>query len=57
MGRGVDRRKIFLSDIDRNDFIARLSALAQDGAMEIYAWVLMPNYFKAKKTKINISAY
>jgi REP element-mobilizing transposase RayT len=45
MGRGIERRKIFLSDIDRNDFIARLSALAQDGAMEIYAWVLMPNHF------------
>ena len=45
MGRGIERRKIFLSDIDRNDFIDRLSALAQDGAMEIYAWVLMPNHF------------
>jgi len=45
MGRGIERRKIFLSDIDRNDFIVRLSALARDGAMEIYAWVLMPNHF------------
>jgi putative transposase len=45
MGRGIERRKIFLSDIDRNDFIGRLSALAQDRAMEIYAWVLMPNHF------------
>jgi len=39
MGRGIERRKIFLSDIDSNDFINRLSALAQDGAMEIYAWL------------------
>lgn len=39
MGRGIERRKIFLSNIDRNDFIGRLSALAQDGAMEIYAWL------------------
>jgi len=45
MGRGIERRKIFLSNIDRNDFIGRLSALAKDGAMEIYAWVLMPNHF------------
>ncbi|MFC1886157.1 transposase [Thermodesulfobacteriota bacterium] len=45
IGRGIERRKIFLSDIDRNDFIDRLSALTQDGAMEIYAWVLMPNHF------------
>jgi len=45
MGRGIERREIFRNDIDRNDFIDRLSILAQDGAMEIYAWVLMPNHF------------
>ncbi|MFC1829001.1 transposase [Thermodesulfobacteriota bacterium] len=45
MGRGIERRKIFKSNTDRNDFIDRLSALARDGAMEIYAWVLMPNHF------------
>jgi putative transposase len=45
MGRGIERRKIFLSDIDRNDFISRLSSLVQVGALEIYAWVLMPNHF------------
>jgi len=37
MGRGIERRKIFLSDTDRNDFIGRLSALAQDDSIEIYA--------------------
>jgi len=45
MGRGIGRRKIFLNDIDSNDFIGRLSALAQEGVMEIYAWVLMSNHF------------
>jgi len=45
MGRGIERRQLFLSDTDRNDFIGRLSALAQDDAIEIYAWVLMPNHF------------
>jgi putative transposase len=45
MGLGIERRKIFQSDTDRNDFIDRLSALARDGVMEIYAWVLMPNHF------------
>jgi len=34
-----------LNGIGRNDFKDRLSALARDGAMEIYAWVLMPNHF------------
>jgi putative transposase len=37
MGRGIERKKIFFSDIDRKDFIGRLSALAQDGAMRVYA--------------------
>jgi len=45
MGRGIERKRIFLSDTDRNDFINRLSELSQAGAMEIYAWVLMPNHF------------
>ena len=45
MGRGIERREIFLSDTDRNDFIGRMATLAEDGAMEIYAWVLMPNHF------------
>jgi REP element-mobilizing transposase RayT len=45
MGRGIEKKKIFLNDTDRNDFIDRLAAVAQDGAMDIYAWVLMPNHF------------
>jgi putative transposase len=45
MGRGIEKRNIFLNDTDRNDFLDRLSVLVQDGAMEIYAWVLMPNHF------------
>jgi REP element-mobilizing transposase RayT len=45
MGRGIEKKKIFFNDTDRNDFINRLAALAQDGAMDIYAWVLMPNHF------------
>ena len=45
IGRGIEKRKIFLNNTDRNDFIDRLSALVQDGAMEIYAWALIPNHF------------
>ena len=55
MGRGIERRKIFFSDIDLNDFIARLLALARDGAMEIHAWVLMPNHFHILKLLYPIS--
>ncbi|RZB34824.1 MAG: hypothetical protein SRB1_00592 [Desulfobacteraceae bacterium Eth-SRB1] len=45
MGRGIEKAEIFLNDTDRNDFINRLSALAQANAMEIYAWALIPNHF------------
>ena len=45
MGRGIERKEIFYNDIDRNDFIARLASLVDEDAMEIYAWVLMPNHF------------
>jgi len=59
MGRGIERRKIFRSDRDRNDFIDRLSALVQEDSMEIYAWVLMPNHFhilcKTKNLPLSIS--
>jgi len=58
MGRGIERRKIFLSDRDRNDFIDRLATLSRDGAMEIYAWVLMPNHFHilCKTAKIPLAS-
>jgi putative transposase len=42
MGRGIERRKIFLNDRDRNGFIDRLAALCFAQALEVYAWVLMP---------------
>ena len=44
MGRGIVRRKIFLSDINRHDFMDRLASLAQGDALKIYTWVLM-SYF------------
>jgi len=30
MGRGIERKKIFINDTDRNDFIDRLAALAEE---------------------------
>jgi len=44
MGRGIEK-KIFLNNKDRNDFIDRLSGLAEDESMDIYAWALLPNHF------------
>ena len=45
MGRGIEGSKLFLNNRDRNDFIARLAQLAQDDAMAVYAWALLPNHF------------
>jgi putative transposase len=45
MGRGIERNRIFIGDKDREDFIARLSAMVEEGAMEVYAWALLPNHF------------
>jgi len=45
MGRGIEKRNIFINDADRHDFIERLSGLGDDGAWDIYAWALLPNHF------------
>jgi len=45
MGRGIERKQIFINVTDRSDFIDLLPALTEEGAMDVYAWVLMPNYF------------
>lgn len=45
MGRGIEKRSIFYNDGDRSDFIDRLQIVVEDGAMDIYAWALMPNHF------------
>jgi putative transposase len=45
MGRGIEKRKIFIDDRDRLDFIRRLGELAKSEAMEVYAFALLPNHF------------
>ena len=45
MGRGIEKKEIFFNSLDRNDFTARLARLAQDGALAVYAWALLPNHF------------
>lgn len=43
--RGVDRRKIFLDDRDKLDFLGRLEHLCEEHGALVYAWVLMDNHF------------
>src|SRR3990172_6317264 len=42
MVRGIERRPIFRDDRDRRDFVARLAALTDAKAWEVYAWALLP---------------
>ena len=43
-GAGLDRRAIFRGDGDQTDFVARVAALAEQGAWTVYAWALLPNH-------------
>jgi len=45
IGRGIERRKIFYKDKDREDFVERLAELSEKGAWAVYAWSLMPNHY------------
>ena len=44
MIRGIERRKIFRDDKDRDNFLERLGRLLVDTQTGCYAWVLMPNH-------------
>jgi REP element-mobilizing transposase RayT len=44
MVRGIERTSIFRDEADRADFLARLAALAEQGALTVYAWALLPNH-------------
>ena len=43
--RGIERRKIFLDDLDRENFLTRLGALIEDTQTACFAWALIPNHF------------
>lgn len=43
--RGIERRKIFRSDYDRQNFLERLSELILETRTYCFAWALIPNHF------------
>jgi putative transposase len=43
--RGIERRKIFREDSDRDDFLMRLGTIFSETQTLCYAWALMPNHF------------
>jgi putative transposase len=44
MIRGIERRKIFNDDEDREDLIERLSVLLPETKTQCYAWAFLPNH-------------
>jgi REP element-mobilizing transposase RayT/DNA-binding MarR family transcriptional regulator len=45
ISRGIERRKIFWTDEDRDDFVERLGTIIEETDTECYAWALLPNHF------------
>jgi putative transposase len=43
--RGIERRKIFKDNIDRNAFLVRLGNILSDTKTSCFAWALIPNHF------------
>ena len=45
IARGVDRKKIFKDDKDRDNFLERLGAVLEETQTYCFAWALIPNHF------------
>jgi REP element-mobilizing transposase RayT len=42
--RGIERRKIFQDDTDRDSFVERLGQVLRDTRTDCFAWAIMPNH-------------
>ena len=45
MARGIERRKLFRDDKDRQSFLERLAVILEETQTQCYAWALIPNHF------------
>jgi REP element-mobilizing transposase RayT len=43
--RGIERRKIFYDDTDRDNFLKRLENILKETSTPCYGWALIPNHF------------
>ena len=43
--RGIERRKIFYDDADRDNFLERLENILIESSTACYGWALIPNHF------------
>ena len=44
--RGINRRKIFFDDADRDDFLDRLGNILSDSKTPCFAWAFMTNHLQ-----------
>jgi putative transposase len=42
--RGIERKRIFQDDLDRDDFLSRMGNILPESKTECYAWALLPNH-------------
>jgi len=45
IGHGIERRKIFRDDGDRQEFLGCLGGVLKETQSVCYAWELIPNHF------------
>jgi REP element-mobilizing transposase RayT len=43
--RGIERRDIFIDDIDRQNFVGRVTTLLPETGVCCYAWAILSNHF------------
>jgi len=57
--RGIEGRNIVSDDRDRNNFVARMGALAKETGTSIFAWALMTNHahMLLRSAPLGLSAY
>jgi len=55
IARGIDRRKIFKNDGDRDHFLSRLGDILTETKTACYAWALIPNHFHLLLRTSNVS--
>jgi len=53
--RGIERRRIFKTDADRDNFLSRLGDILTETETACYAWALIPNHFHLLLRTSNVS--
>lgn len=54
MARGMERRAIFRDDTDRQNFLRRLEAVAEEEGLAVFAYVLMGNHFHGSGSRARV---